>query len=64
MKKYKKPLLHICANCWFYVGSGSNIGVCVNCDNPRYIRHKQPHDICDGGGLGADDFGFMPCERE
>ena len=63
MKKYKKPLEHICANCWYYVDKGSNYGVCLNCDNPRYIRKKKPNDICDGGGLGADDFGFRPCER-
>ena len=63
MKKTRKPLLHICANCWYFSCKGLNYGICVNCEKPRYIRHKQSHDICDGGGVGADDFVFMPCER-
>ena len=63
MKNYKKPLEHICANCWYYVGKGLNSGICVNCDSPSDIRRKEPCDVCDGGGLGADDFGFRPCER-
>ena len=63
MKKYKKPLLHICGNCWYFSCKDLNYGICVNCDSPGDIRKKKPNDICDGGGLGADDFGFRPCER-
>ena len=63
MKKTRKHLDHVCANCWYFVGKCSNIGFCVNCYSPSDIRKKKPNDICDGGGLGADDFGFRPCER-
>ena len=63
MKKNRTHLKHVCENCWYYVGKGSNIGICVNCDSPSDIRAKKPCDVCDGGGIGADYFGFRPCER-
>ena len=37
-------------------------GRCYNCDWPNEIRVKKPNDICDGGGIGADDYGFRPNE--
>lgn len=58
-----KHMKHICKNCWYYIGKGTDNGKCINCEFPSDIRKKKPNDICDGGGLGADDFGFRPCER-
>ena len=63
MKKTRKHLKHICANCWWFVFTGTTNGICTNCDSPGDIRIKNPDDVCDGGGIGADDFGFVPCER-
>ena len=68
MKKTRKHLEHICKNCWYYscVGLDTGIldmGICLNCDSPSDIRAKKPCDVCDGGGIGADEFGFRPCER-
>ena len=63
MKKTRTHLEHICANCRYFELVGINSGVCVNCDSPSDIRAKKPCDVCDGGGIGADDFGFRPCER-
>lgn len=37
-------------------------GRCYNCDWPIGIRDKRGNDICDGGGIGADDYGFRPNE--
>lgn len=63
MKKTRTHLKHVCANCWYYADKGLNTGICLNCDSPGDIRQKKPNDVCDGGGQGADDFGFIPCER-
>ena len=37
-------------------------GRCYNGDWPSGIRDKRPNDICDGGGIGADDYGFRANE--
>lgn len=50
-----KPWIHICKNCEYFAE-----GSCVNCDSPGDIRHKNPDDVCDGGGAGSDFFGFKP----
>lgn len=63
MKKTRKHLEHVCSNCWYYADTGLNTGICLNCDSPSDIRGKKPNDVCDGGGIGADEFGFRPCER-
>ena len=63
MKKTRKHLEHVCANCWYYAPVGLNIGNCMNCDSPGDIRAKTSDQVCDGGGIGADEFGFRPCER-
>ena len=63
MKKTRKHLEHICANCWYFQLMGINNGICMNCDSPCDIRAKTSDEVCDGGGLGAEDFGFRPCER-
>ena len=63
MKKTRNHLEHICANCWYFELVGINSGVCTNCDSPGDIRAKCSDEVCDGGGLGAEDFGFRPCER-
>ena len=56
-----KRLKHICKNCWWFMRIG-NKGRCYNCYWPNYIRVKKPNDICDGGGIGADEYGFRPNE--
>ena len=63
MKKTRKHLEHICANCWYFELMGINNGICTNCDSPGDIRAKSFDEVCDGGGIGADKFGFIPCER-
>ena len=63
MKKTRKHLEHICANCWWFELMGLNGGICTNCDSPGDIRAKSLDEVYDGGGLGAEDFGFSPCER-
>ena len=52
---------HICKNCWWFAYVGTK-GRCYNCNWPNDIRIKKPNDICDGGGRGADDYGFKPNE--
>ena len=56
-----KRLKHICKNCWWFMNIGKK-GRCYNCDWPIGIRDKRGNDICDGGGIGADDYGFRPNE--
>lgn len=51
----KKPFKIICENCRYY-----SQGDCVNCDRISGIRPKKPDDVCDGGGIGARNYGFMP----
>ena len=51
----KKPYDHICANCHWYIRARN---ICVNCDSPSDIRELAPSHACDGGGVGADDYGF------
>lgn len=63
MKKTRTHLEHVCANCWYFEYIGINSGVCLNSDSPKDIRAKTSDEVCDGGGVGADDFGFRPCER-
>ena len=53
----KKPYKHICKNCYYYSEEDKT---CLNCDSPSDIRKKEPKDICDGGGTGAENFGFTP----
>ena len=61
-----RRLKHICKNCWWFMYKGDESwgteGRCLNCDCPSDIRDKKPNDICDGGGRGADDYGFRPNE--
>lgn len=52
-----RRLRHICKNCEYF-----DSGYCLNCDSPSDIRYKLPDDVCDGGGRGADDYGFRPNE--
>ena len=56
-----KRLKHICKNCWWFMSIGKK-GRCYNGDWPSGIRDKRPNDICDGGGIGADDYGFRTNE--
>ena len=61
-----KHLKHICKNCWWFTYNGDESwgkkGRCYNCVWPNGIRDKKPNDVCDGGGIGADDYGFKPNE--
>lgn len=52
-----KPYNHICANCHWYIRETK---ACVNCDSPSDIRKLPPSHVCDGGGVGADNYGFKP----
>ena len=63
MKKTRKHLKHVCKNCWYFAFTCLTDGICLNCDSPSDIRAKRPDEVCDGGGIGADEFGFRPCER-
>ena len=56
-----KHVKHICKNCFWFIYMGTK-GRCYNCEWPNEIRVKKPNDICDGGGIGADDYGFRPNE--
>lgn len=60
-KEDEKPYKHICKNCYYYSEEDKT---CLNCDSPSDIRKKEPEDICDGGGTGAENFGFTPCRQE
>ena len=57
-----KHLKHVCANCWYYVCVSLDMGICLNSNRASDKRAKKPCDVCDGGGIGADDFGFRPKE--
>ena len=57
-----KHLEHICKNCWYFELLSINNGICTNCDSPGDIRGKSSNEVCDGGGLGAEHFGFRPIE--
>ena len=50
-----KPYKHICKNCWYY-----KYGECLNRVYHGEIRRKEPDDVCDGGGIGTDSYGFKP----
>lgn len=56
-----KPYDHVCANCYWYVKEKQ---LCVNCDSPSDIRELMPCHVCDGGGVGADGYGFKPNEEK
>ena len=58
-----KPWIHICKNCWYFHLEGKDKGKCYNCDCPGDVRRKNPDDICDGGGCGANDYGFAPKDQ-
>ena len=52
-----KPYKHICKNCWYFKD-----GNCLNCVYRVGPREKKPDDICDGGGIGTDGYGFKPMD--
>ena len=54
-----KPYKHICKNCWYFKD-----GKCLNCVYSVGPREKQPDDICDGGGIGTDSYGFKPMDND
>ena len=57
----KKPYNHICANCYWFDHEKS---LCLNCDSPSDIRELPPDHVCDGGGVGAELYGFTPREEK
>ena len=61
VKQMKKPYIHVCEYCDYF---DEDNGLCVNCSGPSDCRRVNRFTICDGGGIGADGYGFKPTQRE
>lgn len=51
--------LRICKECYWF---DKEENLCLNCNSPSDIRRKKPHELCDGGGIGAEYGGFTDRE--